>query len=210
MTLRPLALTACAVAVALAAPSSAAPAPKPQIVDPKGDSLGPDAGLDIVSGTFSTKGTTSTTKVRGKKVTTYTPTDLVVAIQTAGPITKQAGTTLHVGADIEGCGDFALTYSPDTTIGGDYSSGFVSCLADPDDPADTSSVIAVSPKVAGNVITWTIKLRTFGKAVGVGTAFNELEAYTAPAEPVTGIIDTGSLAGPAVFDSATGGSFVVR
>lgn len=207
MMLRPLTIAACLAAFALAVPGHASPTPL--IVDPKGDALSTDPGVDIVSADFGTKGTKTVKKVRGRQVTTYTPTDLVVEVTLAAPPTKQQGTTLHVRADVDSCGTFELTHSPATALG-NYDNAYIECAGDSSDPTDTGSIVAVSPKIRGNSIVWTLKLKTFGSGFGPGSLIENIVVYTAPVEPVMGIVDTGSLATQASFDSATGGPYVVR
>lgn len=167
------AVLACAAAVAL--PAHAA-APKPQITDPAGDNRVPNAGLDIVSATFSTSGTTA--KVRGKQV--YTPTRLVVSVAYAGAVATDPYATHQVTFRSPACGEVYL----ELYAGGPY--GDAECVSGGFDFAAVAQ---------GNVLTFTVPFSAIGKQYfKTGAALTDLVVYTAVGDPLLGY-ESNELAG---------------
>ena len=160
-------LLAVLLAACAAVPAGAA-APKPQITDPSGDSRVPAAGMDIVSATFSTSGTTA--KVRGKKV--YTPTKLVVAVTYAGSVAQDPYATHEVMFQLPSCGEIYLEVYSGATY------GTADCLTDP---------FEFSSTVSGSTLTYSVPFGTIGKQyVKPGVALTDLLVYSAAGDPVIG------------------------
>lgn len=203
-----LALGAVAACVALGStlsPSaSAAQGPtlkpqKPQLVDPKGDVQLLGAGFDVVSATLTTSGRAEVDFVGKKKVTTYTPQNLVVKLELAAPPALKNPAKYAVTFDISGCGNTTFTYTPNLLISqiplglDEDSYEFFPC------GGDGSTPIFNPVSISGNVITFTVGLDEI--PVGKGAVFSNIQAYTAYAEPVTGVIDTAVVG--YTFDSAS-------
>ena len=207
-----LAVLAAAVAVsAFAAPGGAA-APRPQVVDPAGDAVGGQGGMDITSAVWSTTGTTSVTKVRGRKVTTYTPTKLVVTTNLAAAPTANPPMSYEMSAEVDGCGEVRFTWTPGTVFSeliGD-SSLWVDCgEADPT-TGDTLLLIPnVDMKIGAKSVTWTISLKMLPKNVRAGSRWSDFRAAVDVIDPVFGLYGTRDL-GQSV-DAGTGaGTWVLK
>ena len=191
-----LALGLCALAL-LATPSSAAPTKKPQIVDPV-DALGGQAGTEITSVLWTTTGVTETTKVRGKKVTTYSPRKLVVTLNLAGAPMTSAPFAYETAAEVAGCGTVRFTYTPGTVFGqvlGDSSLWYDCGPVDPTTGDTLVLVAGVSHKISGKSMTWEYPIKAFGKAVKVGAPVSDFTAAVDIVEPVFGLqgtTDTGT------------------
>lgn len=209
------AFAAFAAATVLVSPVLAtAAAPAPQIADPSGDAAGGQGALDIVSVRFSTTGTTTVTKVRGKKKVTYTPNKLVITETLAAAPSTTPGVRYRIEADVAGCGQFDLYYvngadAPVGTLWYDCPEG--------SGPADGGTLIDLLPKVSGSTLTWTIALKALPKGTGAGATYSGFRAFTDVGDPVTGILGTGDglsnvlvlgesdpTSGVAVADVATG------
>lgn len=209
---RRLAAAALVAAAAFAAsvPSHAAPAP--QITDASGDAVGGQAALDIVTVRFSTTGLTTVTKVRGKRVTTYTPTKLVVTQTLAGAPSTTLGTRYRIEATVDGCGQFDIYYVNGAS--GPTGSAWFDC---PEGGlGESGTLLDVVPKISGSTMTWELPLKTLPREVKVGSVLSAFRAYTDLGDPLTGILGTGEGAanllvipndptvGVAVADVATG------
>ena len=159
-------LIAIVIAACAAVPAGAAPAP--QITDPAGDARVPVTGMDIVSATFSTAGTTA--KVRGKSV--YTPTKLVVAVTYSGDVTTDPYATHAVVFNAPTCSEIYLqVYS-----GGTY--GATGC---------SSATFEFTSAVSGHTLTFTVPFATIGKQyLKPGTTLTDLVVYSAASEPLFG------------------------
>lgn len=173
MTRRALALVPV-VLFAFALPGQAAPA-GPQIVDAKGDSVGAQASMDIVSGQFSTTGVG-----KGKA---YRPTKFIVTMTLAAPPSGGPGVTYEMGATTSDCGEVDFTYEPGTPYSAVAGVNGWANWGDCPISAD-GSVELLAPKVKGNTITWSFGIKQLGKGMKVGTVFSELEARVDPSNPV--------------------------
>lgn len=147
---------------ALALPSSAA-TQVPQLTDAAGDSHAPMGGMDIVSGLWSTTGTTA--KVGGKSV--YTPKNLVVTIGYADAVTMNPGAAHEVRFT-----------APNTTYILDVF-GTSSYAYDGD-----FNELPMTVAVAGKNLTLTLPLADMG--LKPGAELSALRALTTAAEPVDG------------------------
>ena len=180
---------ALAAATVLTAPvfATAAP-PAPQIVDAKGDAVGGQAALDIVSVRFSTTGTTTVTKVGKKKKTTYTPTKLVITETLGAAPSTQAGARYVISALIDGCGGIDIYY----VNGADGPTGSV-WLDCPEGASATEggTLIDMTPKVAGSTMTWELPLKMLPKEARVGAVVSDFRAYNDIGDPVFGLLGTG-------------------
>ncbi len=159
-------VTATALLVGLGAfalPSGAATAPVPQMTDPAGDSYAPMGGMDIVSGLWSTTGTTA--KVGGRSV--YTPKNLVVTIGYADAVTMNPG-----------AGHEVRFTAPNTTYLLDVF-GTSSYAYDGD-----FNEIPMTVAVAGKNLVLTLALADMG--LKPGAELSALRALTTAAEPVDG------------------------
>jgi hypothetical protein len=212
-----LLVPALAAAALLAAPAFAgtAPAPAAQIVDPSGDAVGSQTAMDIVSVRFSTTGTTTVKTVGKKKITTYTPTKLVVTETLAAAPSATQSVRYRIQANIDGCGSFDLLYV--NAASGPDGSLFLSCPDGGSDPTAGGTLITTTPKIAGNVLEWSFSLKALPAEIKVGSVVSGFTAYTDLADPVFGLVGTGdgasALLNPptgdptnakAVFDAASG------
>ncbi len=154
------------------------------ITDAAGDSLG-QPGDDLTKVTYTTTG-----KKVGK---TYTPTALVVTLETAGDISTNGVLTYEVDTDLAGCdAGFDLYFTP----GVDGSEGGGCLNSDPADPTSiTSTGVDGPPTVGGHTMTWTISLKA-DVAFKAGSKISGFHAYTGAVEPVVGFI------GPYLVDTA--------
>lgn len=204
------AVLAATAAFAVSVPSHAAPAP--QIKDATGDAAGGQAALDIVTVRFSTSGTTTVTKVRGKRVTTYTPTKLVVTQTLAAAPSTATGTRYRIEATVDGCGQFDIYYvngssGPVGNVWFDCPEGAL---------GESGTLLDVVPKISGATMTWELPLKALPREVKAGSVLSGFRAFTDLGDPVTGILGTGDGAanllivpddptvGVAVADVATG------
>lgn len=194
MRTRPVVLAALAAAVALSAvPSSAAPNKKPQIVDPAGDALGAQATTEIVSALWTTSGDTVTSKVRGKKVTTYTPRRLVVTLNLAGAPTTSGPFSYETSAQVAGCGEIRFVYTPGTAYSQIVSDTFLWYDCGPTDPTTGDNLVLVpgiSTKIGAKSITWEYPIKALPKMFKPGVAFSDFRAAVDIVEPVVGLYGT--------------------
>ncbi|HVE98345.1 MAG TPA: hypothetical protein VNA12_04120 [Mycobacteriales bacterium] len=195
MLLRPLMGTTLAVLLTASAALAAPTPPKPQIVDPKGDSVGSRSDVDIVSVQYSTTGTGSGRSYVSKK--------LIVALTLAGPPASNGVTTYVVRSDTDSCGVIEFKWAPGTVGGGligDTTASFGSCKVDDD------STAFFAAKVKGSTATFEVALKPL-KDITRGTVFSEFRAAVDVGDPVFGIFpgnDSGLL------DSASGdGTWVI-
>jgi hypothetical protein len=186
-----------AVLLAIAAPSLAAPKPKPvppQIVDPKGDSAGGQAGFDILSVEYKTTGTGA-----GKS---YLPKKLSVILTLAAAPHTEGVFAYNVDADTDNCGKLSIKYSPGYVIGGvigDTYATFGSC----------AEGIFFPAKVKGSVVTFDFELKSIG--IDRGTEFSAFTASVDISDPVASTVGTDLLAQTTgVLDKASGdGTWIV-
>lgn len=164
----------------------------------------PVGGVDIVSVTYATEGTTTTKKVRGKTVKTYEPAKLLVTLKLAEAPIEQAGIKYKVESEVEGCGTFSFAYAPGTVYSGllGPSSLYVGCGGA--DPVGGEGQI-IFPKMAvnGSSIVWTVSLKTLPKNVRAGARLSGLNATVDLVEPVLGVQGLEESGGPALIDTAT-------
>lgn len=194
--LRRAVLTCAALALVAAAPAALAKtAPKPQIVDPKGDSLGGQPAIDIVSVQYSTAGTGS-----GKA---YVPKKLIVALTLAGPPDTRGAISYNLRAETDSCGVFRIKYAPGNVVGGligDTYATFGSCAEGVFFPA----------KVKGSVVSFEFALKTI--KIDRGTEFSAFTATVDASDPATALVGTDTF-GPTlagVPDKASGdGTWVI-
>jgi hypothetical protein len=186
------ALTALAVTPAL----GNAAAPKPQVVDPKGDAVGMQGTTDITSAVWGTTGDTVVTKVRGKKVTTYTPRKLNVTVNLAAPPTASAPFAYEAAAQVAGCGEVRFTYTPGTVFGQvlGESSLWIDCGDVADETGSTLLLIpGVETAIKGNSLTWTVSIKMLPKAVRVGSKWSDFAVAADLIDPVMGLYGTNYL-----------------
>lgn len=200
-----LVLAAAVAATALAAGSAlAAPTRKPQIVDAANDALGGQAGTEIVSVLWTTTGDTTVSRVRGRKVTTYTPRKLVVTLNLAGAPMSQAGFAYETEAEFAGCGTVRFTYTPGTVFGQVLgpASLWYDC-GEPDPTTGDTLVLVPNPKhkIGAKSITWEYAIKAFPKAVKVGAPVTDFSAAVDIVEPVFGLQGTTDTGTP--IDGAT-------
>ncbi len=162
----------------------------PQLIDPAGDSLGGQTKYDIVSGTFSTTGVTTTRTARGKKERTYTPTALVVTLELAAPPGTNRGDGYQFRAEAAECGFFILRYHPGAVARAENGSLITACGGAGGVPPAKEAFFNVNPTVAGNTITWVMKLSTLPRDIRVGTTFTNFVAYAGLVDPVIGLYGT--------------------
>lgn len=193
-----LLLCLCA-GLALSPASSAASKPRSLVVpDPKGDAVAAGAAYDITSIGLTTVGRTD-----GR---TYTPKSFVVTLSLAEPPSTQAGSTYGVDVELAGCGFANFSYTPGATLG--EGSVFTECGSPADETGSTATLYPVPPKVKGNVITWTIGVKTPG--FKPGTAVTGIDGFTTFNEPVFGIIGPTAIDKGLSFDVAeTDKSYVI-
>ncbi|HEV2890503.1 MAG TPA: hypothetical protein VGX28_09010 [Frankiaceae bacterium] len=196
---KPLVIAALVAVAAFSTPAGAKPF---AYDDAKGDM--PVGGVDIVSVSYATTGTTTTTKVRGRKVTTYTPTQLVVTLALADVPVEQPGLKYKVEANVEGCGTFALAYAPGTVYAGisGPSTLFLGCGSS-DPVAGEGQILFPKFSKDGNKLVWTLSLKTLPKNVRAGSVFTGHNASVDVVEPILGVQGLEETGGPALLDSAT-------
>jgi hypothetical protein len=185
-----------ALGLALPAHAGAVPA-KLVVTDAAGDAFsGPLSALtggadELTKMTWTTTGTTVKKKVGKKVVTTYTPKNLVVVLETAGDIDTTGATQYDVEGTADGCGDFYMYVAP-----GSLLEGIAGSCGD-DEAVDFASTTYA---VAGRTITFTVPL---GSVTGVkaGKKITGLNAYTGQVDPVTGELGPVLLGGTLATDS---------
>ncbi len=193
MSSRRLALLAVpALVAALAVPGSAA-TPKPQIVDPKGDSAGGTASLDLVSVRYSTTGTGS-----GRR---YVPTKLVITLMLAAPPTATGAVSYNLVAQSEDCGEVRIHWTPGTATGGligDTYATFDGC-----DVSADGNYLFVPAHTSGAKATWAFNLKQLGLRRGSKLMdFRATVDFNDPATGTTGTDTFGQTEG--LGDAATG------
>lgn len=187
MRTRALLATAAALTVVLAGTSGAAA--KPQIVDPKGDNVGP-AGTDIQSVLFEP------VRKRGAKKTTGFRVTLVLD----APATRTPGVLYRIFGNQDNCGTFQMSSAATAALVTQNQVG-MSC-GEPDTTGTGEyTIVNVSPVADGNKLVWTFKLTDLPAEMRSGT-MSELEAFISPADPVTGIFNTADESRSLAFDSA--------
>lgn len=194
-----LAVVAAVAAVAVASGSAlAAPTNKPQIVDSPTDAIGGQPGTEIVNVLWTTTGETTVRKVRGKKVTTYTPRALVVTMNLAGAPLVQPGFAYETAAEFAGCGTVRFTYTPGTVFSQllGPASLWYDC-GEPDPTTGDTLTLVANPthKIGAKSITWEYPIKAFPKVVKVGTPVTGFTAAVDVVEPVFGLqgtTDTGT------------------
>lgn len=193
MRIRSLVLTSV-TAVALATAAHAAPTTKPQVVDPKGDSLGAQPGTDIVSVLYTTAGRGS-----GK---TYVPRQLVVTLTLAGPVATNAGLTFEVEATTDTCDDVTFTFEPGTpygdVVGVNGWADWGSCTT----AAADGGVELITANVKGDSIVWTFSLKS--TPLELGTELTDFRARVDPSNPVVPLPSSSTGTELGLIDSATG------
>lgn len=190
---RPVVLLALAAVALSAVPGHAAPTKKPQIVDAATDALGGQAGTEITSVLWTTSGETTTTRYRGKKVTTYTPRRLVVTMNLAGAPMTTAPFSYETSADVAGCGTIRFVYTPGTVYSQIVSDTFLWYDCGPGDSVSgpgLTLVPGVSTKLGPKSITWEYPIKGFGKSVKVGAPVASFTAAVHVVEPVLGLDGT--------------------
>lgn len=180
------------------APSALAVAPL-VIPDPEGDALDARPSMDILALTIESK----PQKPRD------TPS-LVVTIELAGPIDRSTATAINynVNTEVPGCGYLDFTYSPGTVLEGGpgtgaYSNVSTSCGGGPSTTGDGTYLgVDAKAEIDGNkLVLWT-SWESLTKEIRAVGALTEFQATTEIAEPVFGIIGTGTF-GPVYADEAT-------
>jgi hypothetical protein len=171
------------VGAASAAPKPIVTGPKTLVVaDPAGDERGGMASTDIASVTLTTTGKTTSKKVKGKTVTTYTPTALVVSLNLSAAPSTLPATNFEVGADTSACGSLSLYRD-----GGDLASGgFVGC-GSPADATGSTSTAVDAPAVVGNSVVWTMPFVTLPAEMKAGSSITGIHGYVSIAEPLSGV-----------------------
>lgn len=191
-------LVASAVAGIVLAPSSFAAARANTLVvpDPRGDVVAAGAGYDITSTTLTTVGTTQTSTVRGRQVTTYKPQNLVVRLTLAEPPSTTAGSAYEVDLEVDGCGYAVFSYTPGAAVGD--GTIFTECGSPPDELGSTATLYDAPPAVKGSTITWTLSVKTPG--FQPGTRVREILGFTTVNEPVFGFLGPTLLSPELAFD----------
>jgi hypothetical protein len=183
-----------ALAVAALVSSSAHAAKAPQITDPKGDALGAQANQDIVSVKLDTTrvGTSKTSAVK----------QLTITMELAAAPTVTPGLSYQLNGNIAGCGSL-LIWTYFSALDGGQSDNFqLGCGGAELDPITQAYTLSLVPTttIKGNTISWTVSGKQIPKAVKLGTAFNDLFAYTAITEPTFGYTPR-DFDGPATDDT---------
>jgi hypothetical protein len=210
----PVRLPAAAALAALALLSSTAhaAAPKPQLLDPKGDSVGGVGTVDIVSALWRTSGETVTTVVKGRKVVTPKPRKLIATLNLAAAPTAQPGLGYEVSANVAGCGNIRFTYWPGTVFGQVLGDG--SFWNDCGDPGTTTTpgdtlIPGVQVTLGATSITWTLSFSQIPKPVKVGAKVTDFHAAVDVVEPVSGTISPGAF-GVHLDEGSGTGSWILR
>jgi hypothetical protein len=189
---RALLLSAVA-ATALLVPHASAASTALVVADPTGDANfsgvhgqslpASEAPLDIVSVTFDTTKTVTTSIVKKKKVTTVTPTGIKITLTLADVPATVPGASYGINATHSVCGQMRLQiyYSPDgATPYGDLAD----CGENTDPTATNASQFGIdfTPKVVGKSLVIEVPFKRLPKAFKVGTLVDEISAYTSTAE----------------------------
>ncbi|MDQ1688916.1 MAG: hypothetical protein QOK42_1891 [Frankiaceae bacterium] len=178
---RSLPVLAVSAALFLGAAGSghAATLAKPQVVDAAGDEVTTQASQDITSIQWSTTGITTVKKVGKKKVTTYTPKNLVATMNLAAAPDTRPGVRYVVNAASD-CGDLNLTVVHDPT-GAVVPTGYTAC----------GGGATVDPEVTfgPTSVAWTIPLAVL--PFKVGSALSAFDGYVDASEFVIGVVGTG-------------------
>ena len=180
---------AAAVGVVASTAGAAGPVTTPQIVDPKGDAVGGQAPLDIVSVLFSTTGTGS-----GKR---YVPKKLVLAITLAGAPNTSGAFAYNVETMTDTCSRIRFRYFPGTPIGGlvgDSYANFGSCATD--------GGVFLNAKVKGSVVTMEFALK--GTGLERGSVLEEFRATVDVSDPAGALTAGSELVRPGIGDIGTG------
>lgn len=194
---RLVALLAVAGAVAFAAPAEAKPF---SYSDPR--DMPAHAGLDIVSVSYATEGTTSTRKVRGRTVRTYEPTKLVVTMTLAGAPLTEPGVRYRSDAQIDGCGWMSFWYSRGAANDALPQSWLnVGCGG----PAGTTGgdTLFIDPKftIKGSKLSWTVPLKALPKNARAGALLFDFRSSVDVVDPAFGFLGPDD-AGDGIIDSA--------
>lgn len=199
-TTRRLALLAAAALAVTALHQPASAATKPLLSDPSGDAKLLGAGFDIVSADLRTTGTT---KKVGKK-TVYTPTYLVASLTLAGPPSQQLGSTFTLNASTSAChnGTFAWSYAPGSVLGDSplYVTGCGTTNPGSSEPSEFVAGCYLS--IAGNTITWKLKLTELGRDLPLKSTFFDVVAQSNVDEPVFNLFGTNLLEPDSSIDYA--------
>lgn len=191
---RLVALAAAVLVAATAAPGDAAPTKRPQIVDAPTDSLtSPQGGTEIVSALWTTTGDTTVSKVRGKRVVTYTPRKLVVTLNLAAAPLTNAPFAYETSAEFAGCGEVRFVYAPGTVYSQVVSDTFLWYDCGEYDPATDSSltlVPGVRRTMGAKSITWEYAIKAFPKSIRAGVAVTGFRAAVDALEPALGLYGT--------------------
>jgi len=198
---RPVLALVAILGIGLASAASAAGGPATlTFADPKGDNVLPGAGHDITAVTFTTSGLG-----KGKK---YVAKNLVLTLTLSAPPTSDGSTLYSIDADLGGCGNFYLNYTPGAALGDTFNYG--DCGGDPADPTGSGTSFDAVPEVKGNDIVWTLPMKSLPGSVKAGSIFSGISALTDVVDPATGIFASSSTGGPALYDTAaTAGSYKV-
>lgn len=160
--------------VALATGSLAAPTKTPQVKDAKGDAVGAQPSMDVVSVLYSTSG-----RGTGRS---YVPKALNITLTLAGPVATHPGVSYEVDAMTDTCGLVTFTYSPATpggnAVGRTGWAQWDRCMGSD----GASSVELISPTVEGSTIRWEFSLKA--APVKVGTTFRDFVVRVDPSNPV--------------------------
>jgi hypothetical protein len=195
---RILALVTVASALAFAAPAQAKPF---TYSDAKGD-MPANAGLDIVGVTYSTEGTTTVTKVRGRKVTSYEPTRLVATLTLAGAPVTQPGVKYRVESEVEGCGTLSFVYAVSAQSTLVLSQGSLACGG----AAGTTGgdTLFFDPKftVKGSKLIWNVPLKALPKNARAGALLYKFAASVDLTDPAVGTLGPDDF-GSGVLDTAS-------
>ncbi len=168
------------------------------VEDPKGDQLS-TSDSDITSVAFTTTGKTTTTKVKGKSVTSYAPENLVVSMTLAAPPSALPGVLYQIDGSTSKCGAISLYYTADDSGSGAY----VGCGSEPDAATgSTSTTLDVLPVVKDATITWTMPFDSLPREIKPGTSISGIEAFATQADPVFGLIGPYLLTNDANYDNA--------
>ena len=197
--MRRLALIAVLAAVSLATVPGEAANKKPQIVDPPNDALGAQPATEIVSALWTTTGETVTTKVRGRRVTQYTPKKLVATLNLAAAPMSTAPFSYETSAVVAGCGLVRFVYTPGTVYSQIVSDRFLWYDCGPGDAFQGPGLTLVpniAMKIGPTSITWEYAIKAFGKSVKVGAPVTDFRAAVNVVDPVIGELGTNYVAQP--------------
>lgn len=176
------------MAVALVAAPSAQGAPPraPQLMDPRGDSIGGEPGTDVLSVLWRTTGRTDTVVERGRRKKKYVPRHLVVTMNLAGK-PHGAPFAYEAAAQVEGCGRLQFRYAPGTVFASSAGDATVwhDCADVVDPLSDRRAIIAnVEHQVTATSITWQVHISLLPGAIRPGVEVSAFRAYVDVAEPL--------------------------